>query len=328
MLIEEKLTGKDSKKAWGEVGMRPDFKNPLWRMPLCNVYRLWQPDELHVFFIGLVKTLIGEWLIPFCSARGYEKRFHRRFKRVPRYPQLKRFTKAFHQVQSGSWQGKEMRMMARFLLVVISPIFVTEVRRLRSQLRRIPKATQSSQGNVNLRRKLDSLVHATLTVRALSEAVLLVSQRSHTKGKNPVAGKNNTHTWGSLEYLDCAIEMFHTYKNVFAEQKTSVEKKKAKKQLFRELEIEHATKWELEVGQWRSAKEQNAAEKESISASAIFASPKMHIIIHITKAIEDMGSADNFTTDISELLHKNMIKTGYRASNKNDFEKQILWYND
>src|SRR6187551_193810 len=77
-----------------------------------------------------------------------------------------------------------------------------------------------------------------------------------------------------------------------------------------------------------AAKEQNVAEKESISASAIFASPKMHMIIHITKAIEDMGSADNFTTDISELLHKNMIKTGYRASNKNDFEKQILWYND
>jgi hypothetical protein len=41
-----------------------------------------------------------------------------------------------------------------------------------------------------------------------------------------------------------------------------------------------------------------------------------------------MGRADNNTTDILELLHKTMIKSAYRASNKKDFEKQILWYND
>jgi hypothetical protein len=31
------------------------FPDKFWQHPLCNVYRLWQPDELHQLLMGLVK---------------------------------------------------------------------------------------------------------------------------------------------------------------------------------------------------------------------------------------------------------------------------------
>ena len=37
-----------------------------------------------------------------------------------------------------------------------------------------------------------------------------------------------------------------------------------------------------------------------------------------------MGSADNSDTEVSEAAHKNLIKDGYRASNKVDYIVQIL----
>jgi hypothetical protein len=36
------------------VGVRP-ISNQLWQYPLYDVYRLWQPDELHQLLLGLVK---------------------------------------------------------------------------------------------------------------------------------------------------------------------------------------------------------------------------------------------------------------------------------
>ena len=41
-----------------------------------------------------------------------------------------------------------------------------------------------------------------------------------------------------------------------------------------------------------------------------------------------MGSPDNFSTDVSELLHVEMVKEAYRSTNRVNFEEQILWYND
>jgi hypothetical protein len=41
-----------------------------------------------------------------------------------------------------------------------------------------------------------------------------------------------------------------------------------------------------------------------------------------------MGLGDNFTTDISELLHISNVKDGYCSSNKVNYTRQILKYND
>ena len=41
-----------------------------------------------------------------------------------------------------------------------------------------------------------------------------------------------------------------------------------------------------------------------------------------------MGSGNNFTTDISELLHISNVKDGYRSSNTVNYTQHILKYND
>jgi hypothetical protein len=41
--------------------------NQFWQYRLCNVYRLWQPDELHQLLLSLVKDLL-QWLLKFLTA--------------------------------------------------------------------------------------------------------------------------------------------------------------------------------------------------------------------------------------------------------------------
>jgi hypothetical protein len=58
-----------------------------------------------------------------------------------------------------------------------------------------------------------------------------------------------------------------------------------------------------------------------------FGYPKMHLVIHISESIRRMGSGDNFTTDIPELLYISNVKDGYRSSKKVNYTQQILKFN-
>ncbi|KAF8244558.1 hypothetical protein K440DRAFT_507416, partial [Wilcoxina mikolae CBS 423.85] len=52
--------------------------------------------------------------------------------------------------------------------------------------------------------------------------------------------------------------------------------------------------------------------------------PKIHSLFHYIECIKEMCSADNSDTEVSEAAHKNLIKDGYRASNKVDYIPQML----
>ena len=39
------------------IGLRAE-ENPFWRVPLCNVYSLWQPDPLHLLHLRILKTMM------------------------------------------------------------------------------------------------------------------------------------------------------------------------------------------------------------------------------------------------------------------------------
>ena len=59
-----------------------------------------------------------------------------------------------------------------------------------------------------------------------------------------------------------------------------------------------------------------------------FGKPKMHLLSHYREFIIRMGASDNFSTDISELLHISNIKDAYRASNRVNCMRQVLANND
>jgi len=55
------------------VGVHP-IRNQLYQYPLCNVYRLLQPDELHQLLLGLVKDLL-HWLLKYLKGINVKDQF-------------------------------------------------------------------------------------------------------------------------------------------------------------------------------------------------------------------------------------------------------------
>jgi len=183
------------------LGIYP-IHNQFWQYPLCNVYRLWQPDELHQLLLDLVKDLL-HCLLKYLKARNVKDRFDNRFTSVPQYAGLLCFSKPFDSMKSGSWQRKEIRGMIRTLGVNCAPILDC------SQDAGITAAETAS----------DEMVMG--AVQALCEFSLLVSQQNHSDV--------------SLAALDHTLTRFHKKKGAFREQKMlKSAKAKVDEQLARE----------------------------------------------------------------------------------------------
>jgi hypothetical protein len=55
---------------------------------------------------------------------------------------------------------------------------------------------------------------------------------------------------------------------------------------------------------------------------------KMDLVRHIAESIRQMGSGDNYTTDISERQHLANVKEAYQSSNNVNYIRQMLKQND
>jgi hypothetical protein len=169
------------------LGVHP-ICNQFWQYPLCNVYRLWQPDELHQLLLGLVKDLL-HWLLKYLKARNVKDQFDNRLTSVPRYHGLQHFSKPFDSMKSRSWQGKEIRGIIRTLAVNCAPIL----------------DCSQDAGKTAAETASDEMVMG--VVRALCEFSLLVRQQNHSDL--------------SLAALDNALKRFYKKKGVFRDQKIS-----------------------------------------------------------------------------------------------------------
>jgi len=169
------------------LGVYP-MRNQFSQYPLCNIYRLWQPDELHQLLLGLVKDSL-HWLLEYLKARTVKDQFDNRSTSVPRYPGLQRFSKPFNLMKICSWQGYEIRVIIRTLAVNCAPILDGSL-----DARKTAADTDS-----------DEMVMG--AVWALSEFSLLVSRQDHSDL--------------SLAALDDAPKRFHKKKGAFGDQKMS-----------------------------------------------------------------------------------------------------------
>jgi len=187
------------------------IRNQFWQYPLCNVYRLWQPDELHQLLLDLVKDLL-HWLSKYLKATNVKNQFDNRFTSVPRYPGLQHFSKPFDWMKRSSWRGKEIRGMIRTLSVNCAPIL----------------DCSKDDGKTAVETASDEMVLG--AVRALCEFSLLVSQHNHSGL--------------SLTALDDAQERFYEKKGAFREQKMS---KSAKAKVDQQLASESHQLWEQKI---------------------------------------------------------------------------------
>lgn len=54
---------------------------------------------------------------------------------------------------------------------------------------------------------------------------------------------------------------------------------------------------------------------------------KVHAMLHFSDSIRRSGSPFEYSTNLYEHLHINLMKTAYRSSNRRDFTGQILRHN-
>ena len=173
-----------------QVHLQP-MSNLFWDYPLCDVYRLWQPDTLHQLYLGIVKDLF-QWVTGYMKIRGMKEEFDARFTSVPHYPNMLRFNKPFDALKNGTWQGKEIREMLRSLGAVCAPLLSSD-----------------APGKTSTERASD--IEVMKTIRALVEFTLLSRQRAHSRI--------------SLKHLQESLERFYRCKVVFAPQRASSARK-------------------------------------------------------------------------------------------------------
>jgi len=171
-------------------------KNPFWRFPLCNVYRLWQPKGLHLLHLGIGKTMM-DWWVGYLRLPQILGRFNACFKLIPPYTGFQPFNRGYHEVSS--WQGKEIRTMMRFLLAVLGPLLIDGV--------------QSSQSE-------DARLLA--CVRSIIKFLLIVGQRNHPDYR--------------LGQLDNRLSIFYTSKSLFCQQRSTKARSKNFEKMWAAME--------------------------------------------------------------------------------------------
>jgi len=169
------------------VGVHP-IRNQLCQYPLCNVYRLLQPDELHQLLLGLVKDLL-HWLLKYLKGINVKDQFDNWFTSVPQYLGLQRFSESFDEMTNNLWQGKEIWGIIRTLAVDWAPIV----------------DCSKDDGKTAAETASDNMVLG--PVRALCESSRIVSQQDHSDR--------------SLTALYDALKWFYKKKGTFLVQKIS-----------------------------------------------------------------------------------------------------------
>jgi len=185
--IFSKLLEDNTLDALYTLGVHP-IRNQFWQYPLCNVYRIWQPDELHQLLLGLVKDLL-HWLLKYFKARNVKDQFDNRFTSVPRYPGPQHFTKPFDSLKSGTWQCTEIHGMIRTPAVNGSPIL----------------DCSQDAGKTAAENASDEMAMG--AERVLRQCSLLVSQQNHSDL--------------SVKARDDALKRFYQKKDIFRDQKMS-----------------------------------------------------------------------------------------------------------
>jgi hypothetical protein len=95
--------------------------NQFCQFSFCNVYQLWQPDELHQLLLGLVKDFL-HWLLKHLKATNVTDQYDNRFTSVPRDRGLQCLSRPFDSMKSMFWTGKYIWGMITTLAVNCSPI--------------------------------------------------------------------------------------------------------------------------------------------------------------------------------------------------------------
>jgi hypothetical protein len=273
-----------------------NIKNALWSIPNINPPDLIRADILHNVLLGVLDHLM-DWIQGFLEHHDRINAFDYVWRRLPHYPGFSVPTKAYRVISQ--WSGKEMRNFGK----VILGTFTAALRRNGNQPR--PTGGQVQEFNRAIR-----------CVRSITDFYLMTQYASHTDK--------------TISYLQEYLRTFHETKAVFLKFRAGKKTRKAAAEAHKELVKEQtgASVEGLSASEKVRLRQENGLERQELvndilREGAHFNFPKVHLISHYAEQIPKYGALAQYSTDISEAMHKG-FKDAYRRSNKVNSTPQII----
>ena len=237
-----------------------------------------------------------EWLEGFLQKHKRCEVFDKIWENIPPYPGYQPPQKKYRQITM--WSGTEMKGVNHVILAC----FTAAMR-------------QQSVPSLSAAALRDSKV-AIKCVRAITDFCLMAQYRSHTPQ--------------TIGYMDEYLRDFHKFMYIFGEFRASKADREEAVRAVQELAEEQAQQaagLELTYKQREKQSAEDQRERQEairdIFKNATFNFPKMHLLSHYSSQIEEFGTLPQFSTEITEALHK-PLKDAYRRSNRVEAAEQIL----
>jgi len=141
-----------------------------------------------------------------------------------------------------------------------------------------------------------------------------------------------SHTYHTVSYMQRYLCVFHETKDVFlcfrAGKKAKRSAAEAHKSLLQEKTEVQGSAQHLTASEKAKVCQGNNLERrelvdEILREGAHYNFPKIHLISHYAEQIPKCGALGQFSTDISETMHK-PFKDAYRRSNRVDSMSQVV----
>jgi len=265
-------------------------KNVFHGLHRVSAPGLHKPDLLDTVYHGLFKHSM-DWISGFLKKHARLQAFDDIWKALPPYPGFFVPQKAYHDITQ--WQGKQMRNLGRGLLGVL----VIALRQPDSQ-------------------QVIPFKHALECVQALVDFNMMAQYRIHTPA--------------TIAYMEEYLYQFHRMKDIFLEFQVS-KRTGAKVDKQRQVLRHHRPQSIIQVAPSKRRRrleddrnEENDLRMDMIHTESHFNLVKMHLLSHFSDHIRQFGNIPMYSTQFGGLAQKEQIKDGWRRSNKNYVERQIL----
>ncbi|KAI5776488.1 hypothetical protein EDC01DRAFT_636729 [Geopyxis carbonaria] len=291
------VTAKLASAKWFMAESTRTDENVFWGVPFVNPSLLPRPDVLHVILLGIYKTAMN-WAEDFLKKHDRADKFDDLWAKTPAYAddRFKPPTKRNREVVQ--WQGKEMRNLARIILIHFSAALAN------------PSPAQKSDFQEAIR-----------CVHALVQFHLMTEYESHTEA--------------TIGYLEHYLAEFHRHKEVFrwcradarlntriADLRTDYKGRIAEAQRGMNNTMQNKIKRDMLA-------EMETEIKGLVTELAHFNFPKIHLMRHFGSSIKLFGNLKQYSTETSESAHKYIVKDAYNRSNKQvDIADQLMAANE
>jgi len=256
-------------------------------------------DILHNILLEVPKNMM-KWIEGFLGKHKRLVVFDEIWSSLSPYPGFTPPKKQYRQITM--WSGTKMRGVGSVIFACFTPAMHRE--------QDPGRLSAVAQSDLNL---------AIRAVRALSDFCLNAQYRSHTSE--------------TIKYMSEYLHDFHRYRHIFGEFRASKADHKKAKGASKDLGTSQARQSTIsnyfQVTARQKANEACADRQErhdlikEMLGQATLNYPKLHLLMHYTQEIVKFGSLPQYSTEITETLHK-ARKDAYRRSNKVDATSQIL----